>query len=136
MNKKILIASILLVIAVLVFASCNKNKDKNDKTQENNTQLSTEANGEYYVTNTNGDHIPVTTGVDGAIELIDDLITKTPEAVSKEKEEIEKNKTSANTSAQKTDKNTTTTKKASSGSVVVGNESPIFDEGNAAVINW
>lgn len=136
MNKKIIIVSVLLIAAVLLFASCNKDKDsKTDNKTEKNTEISTEKNGDMYVTNKNGEHIPVTTSADGSIELIDDLITKTAEQVSKEKEEIKKNSSTAADKKTTTKSNKeTTTKKA--GSVSVGDENPIFNEDNAAVIDW
>ncbi len=147
MNKKLLVISVLLIVAVLLFASCNK-KDKEDSTTTNTTtaavsnktvasvnEYSTNENGELFVTNVKGEVIPATTGADGSVELPEDLITKTAEQVSAEKETVNNEKTSA--SAVTTTKNSTSSSNSGSGSaVVIGGQDPLNNEDNMAVIDW
>lgn len=143
MNRKIIVTAILLVIAVLVFASCNKKEKPNDNTtasqqssQTNNFEYSTNDNGEVFITNVKGEEIPVTKSSDGSIELIDDLITKTAEQVSSEKAEIESNKTATSASSAASTASSTSSSSSSSGGIVIGSEDPLENEENAAVIDW
>lgn len=108
MKKKILAASLCLVIVSACFAACGKDKSyEKDDTTATTIEYSTEPDsGELYVTNVSGEHIPVTTNKNGYVELYEDLITKTAEQVSKEAESIK-----AETD-QASDENTTTTTSA------------------------
>ena len=87
MQKKIL----AVAVAVLLFAFGSVACEKKDKIEEDSTyepfEYTTDEAGEKYVTNIYGDLIPVTTSESGAVELIEDLVTKTKEQVEQEKAE-------------------------------------------------
>ena len=87
MQKKIL----AVAVAVLLFAFGAVACEKKDKIEEDSTyepfEYTTDEAGEKYVTNIYGDLIPVTTSESGAVELIEDLVTKTKEQVEQEKAE-------------------------------------------------
>lgn len=136
MNKKIILACVLLVLAVLIFASCGKkDKDgKNTTASSKSPEISTDSEGNRFVTNGEGVKIPVTTSKDGGVELVGDLITKTAEQLSKEQEQIENKKTSASSKTEKAAEKTT--KASSSGGMVIGGGDPASDDENAAVIDW
>lgn len=79
MNKKYIAVFCVLILMVSVFAACKK--DDLEKTGEvggtNRNEISTEENGEQYVTNVDGDKIPVTTDAKGNYDKIEDLVTQT-----------------------------------------------------------
>ena len=79
MNKKYIAVFCVLILMVSVFAACKK--DDLEKTGEvggtNSSEISTEENGEQYVTNVDGDKIPVTTDAKGNYDKIEDLVTQT-----------------------------------------------------------
>ncbi len=132
MKKRVFIISAALVLTAVMLCSCGKD----GKIEENDTttapvEYSTEENGDLYVTNVNGEHIPVTTDKNGMADMYEDLITKTAEQVSKEKEEIEKDKKTENGTQGETSSSQgeTTT---SSGSIVVGDKN---DASKDAVID-
>lgn len=90
MNKK-LIASVLAVLSVsFLFASCGK-KDSFKKEETQNyepIEFTTNTEGDKFILNAYGDLIPVTTGKDGSMELVDDLYTKPKEQADKEVESV------------------------------------------------
>lgn len=91
MNKKIIAIALSVLTLAFVFVSCGKKDSENDKkTEFEEIEFTTDAEGELYITNVHGDLIPVTTGKDGSMELVDDLYTKTKEQADKEKEEAKK----------------------------------------------
>lgn len=138
MNKKIILASVLLILAVLVFASCGKKAKEEIETTapSKSIEISTDADGNRFVTNSSGTVIPVTTDKDGNVELLEDLLTKSAEQVSKEKEEMEKEKTEKNNGTTSKKASTTAAKGNSQQNVVVGSGDPFDNEENAAVIDW
>lgn len=79
MNKKYIAVFCVLILMVSVFAACKK--DDLENTGEvggtNRNEISTEENGEKYVTNVDGDKIPVTTDTKGNYDKIEDLVTQT-----------------------------------------------------------
>lgn len=79
MNKKYIAVFCVLILMVSVFAACKK--DDLEKTDEvggtKSSEISTEENGEQYVTNVDGDKIPVTTDEKGNYDKIEDLVTQT-----------------------------------------------------------
>ena len=79
MKKKIIAAALAMLAVACVITACG-----GDETTYEPVEYTTDANGELYVTNIYGDLIPVTTGVDGSMELLEDLYTKTAEQVSEE----------------------------------------------------
>lgn len=85
MNKKIIAVALLILMISVVFISCGKKRswEKDDTTaapsETTSIEYTTDESGEKFVTNINGELIPVTTGKDGSVEFYDDLITKTSE---------------------------------------------------------
>lgn len=80
MNKKIIAVAILLLAFVVIFAACKKDKSDSGKTDDPSDSAlvpSVDENGEMYVTNMDGDKIPVTTDADGFYDDISTLITAT-----------------------------------------------------------
>lgn len=137
MKKRVFIISASLILAALMLASCGKDGgiEEKDGTTAAPVEFSTEENGDVYVTNVSGDHIPVTTDKSGMMELYEDLVTKTPEQVSKEKEEIDNsNEAETNESPSAGGEAATSGGETatSSGSVIVGDKN---DSSRDAVID-
>lgn len=86
MKIKIIAIALTLVLLAFSFAACGKNKGFT-KT-DGKIEYTTDENGDLFVTNVNGEMIPVTTDENGFGELYEDLITKTSAQVDKEKESI------------------------------------------------
>lgn len=131
MNKKIIAVALLILMISVVFISCGKKRDweKDDTTaapsETTSIEYTTNESGEKFVTNINGELIPVTTGKDGSVEFYDDLITKTSEQAA----ETEPN---GKDEPQKPNEAPT---KGESGTVKIGTGDPV-DESHAAVIDW
>lgn len=131
MNKKIIAVALLILMISVVFISCGKkrNWEKDDTTaapsETTSIEYTTNESGEKFVTNINGELIPVTTGKDGSVEFYDDLITKTSEQAA----ETEPN---GKDEPQKPNEAPT---KGESGTVKIGTGDPV-DESHAAVIDW
>lgn len=131
MNKKIIAVALLILMISVVFISCGKKRswEKDDTTaapsETTSIEYTTNESGEKFVTNINGELIPVTTGKDGSIEFYDDLITKTSEQAA----ETEPN---GKDEPQKPNEAPT---KGESGTVKIGTGDPV-DESHAAVIDW
>lgn len=119
MKKKIIAAALAMLAVACVITACG-----GDETTYEPVEYTTDANGELYVTNIYGDLIPVTTGVDGSMELLEDLYTKTAEQVSEDVERMD----------QESDANSNGG--GSSGGIQIGSESPQLDEDHEAVIVW
>lgn len=131
MNKKIIAVALLILMISVVFISCGKKRDweKDDTTaapsETTSIEYTTNESGEKFVTNINGELIPVTTGKDGSVEFYEDLITKTSEQAA----ETEPN---GKDEPQKPNEAPT---KGESGTVKIGTGDPV-DESHAAVIDW
>lgn len=131
MNKKIIAVALLILMISVVFISCGKKRDweKDDTTaapsETTSIEYTTDESGEKFVTNINGELIPVTTGKDGSVEFYDDLITKTSEQAA----ETEPN------GEDKPQKPNDAPTKGESGTVKIGTGDPA-DESHAAVIDW
>lgn len=131
MNKKIIAVALLILMISVVFISCGKKRswEKDDTTaapsETTSIEYTTNELGEKFVTNINGELIPVTTGKDGSVEFYDDLITKTSEQAA----ETEPN---GKDEPQKPNEAPT---KGESGTVKIGTGDPA-DESHAAVIDW
>ena len=131
MNKKIIAVALLILMISVVFISCGKKRswEKDDTTaapsETTSIEYTTNESGEKFVTNINGELIPVTTGKDGSVEFYDDLITKTSEQAA----ETEPN---GRDEPQKPNDAPT---KSESGTVKIGTGDPA-DESHAAVIDW
>lgn len=131
MNKKIIAVALLILMISVVFISCGKKRswEKDDTTaapsETTSIEYTTNESGEKFVTNINGELIPVTTGKDGSVEFYDDLITKTSEQAA----ETEPN------GEDKPQKPNDAPTKSESGTVKIGTGDPA-DESHAAVIDW
>lgn len=131
MNKKIIAVALLILMISVVFISCGKKRDweKDDTTaapsETTSIEYTTNESGEKFVTNINGELIPVTTGKDGSVEFYDDLITKTSEQAAE---------TEPNGKDEPQKPNDAPTK-SESGTVKIGTGDPV-DESHAAVIDW
>lgn len=131
MNKKIIAVALLILMISVVFISCGKKRswEKDDTTaapsETTSIEYTTDESGEKFVTNINGELIPVTTGKDGSIEFYEDLITKTYEQAA----ETEPN------GEDKPEKPNDAPTKSESGTVKIGTGDPA-DESHAAVIDW
>lgn len=141
MSKKILSVSVCIVLLSLIFVACGK--DKNEPVPDDTTtsiEYTTDTDGNTYVTNINGELIPVTTGKDGSVEFIDDLVTKTKAQADKEKEEMdkdkeeEKNPGDGGNGGNNNEDNTTTTKK--SDGIIIGDDDVGKNDSHDAVIDW
>lgn len=131
MNKKIIAVALLILMISVVFISCGKKRswEKDDTTaapsETTSIEYTTDESGEKFITNINGELIPVTTGKDGSVEFYDDLITKTSEQAA----ETEPN------GEDKPEKPNDAPTKGESGTVKIGTGDPA-DESHAAVIDW
>ena len=131
MNKKIIAVALLILMISVVFISCGKKRswEKDDTTaapsETTSIEYTTDESGEKFVTNINGELIPVTTGKDGSVEFYEDLITKTAEQAA----ETEPN------GEDKPEKPNDAPTKSESGTVKIGTGDPA-DESHAAVIDW
>lgn len=131
MNKKIIAVALLILMISVVFISCEKKRswEKDDTTaapsETTSIEYTTDESGEKFVTNINGELIPVTTGKDGSVEFYEDLITKTSEQAA----ETEPN------GEDKPEKPNDAPTKSESGTVKIGTGDPA-DESHAAVIDW
>lgn len=99
MNKRIIVVSVLLLVLVVVFSACKKDTEyKVDYTVtlENGdvVEVYEDENGENFVTNADGDKIPVTSDADGFYDSIEDLITETTKSADKN-DGSDKNNTSS-----------------------------------------
>ena len=131
MNKKIIAVALLILMISVVFISCGKKRswEKDDTTaapsETTSIEYTTDESGEKFVTNINGELIPVTTGKDGSVEFYEDLITKTSEQAA----ETEPN------GEDKPEKPNDAPTKSESGTGTIGTGDPA-DESHAAVIDW
>lgn len=131
MNKKIIAVALLILMISVVFISCGKKRswEKDDTTaapsETTSIEYTTNESGEKFVTNINGELIPVTTGKDGSVEFYEDLITKTYEQAA----ETEPN------GEDEPEKPNDAPTKSESGTVKIGTGDPV-DESHAAVIDW
>lgn len=132
MKKSIIAVALALVAMATLMTACKKNEDFKEKPNtDNKIEYSTDENGDLFITNVNGEKIPVTTDKDGYAEMYEDLITKTAAQVAKDKEKKE-----AETVAPATEPGTTAKKtEDQTKKVVVGNDD-INNGSHDAVIDW
>lgn len=132
MKKSIIAVALALVAMATLMTACKKNEDFKEKPNtDNKIEYSTDENGDLFITNVNGEKIPVTTDKDGYAEMYEDLITKTAAQVAKDKEKNE-----AETAAPATEPGTTAKKtEDQTKKVVVGNDD-INNGSHDAVIDW
>ena len=134
MKKSIIAVALALVAMATLMTACKKNEDFKEKPNtDNKVEYSTDENGDLFITNVNGEKIPVTTDKDGYAEMYEYLVTKTAAQVAKDKEKAEAETaapapaTEPETTAKKTEEQT---KK-----VVVGNDD-LNSGSHDAVIDW
>ena len=132
MKKSIIAVALALVAMATLMTACKKNEDfKENPNTDNKIEYSTDENGDLFITNVNGEKIPVTTDKDGYAEMYEDLVTKTAAQVEKDKEKKE-----AETAAPATEPETTAKKtEDQTNKVVVGNDD-INNGSHDAVIDW
>ena len=132
MKKSIIAVALALVAMATLMTACKKNEDFKEKPNtDNKIEYSTDENGDLFITNVNGEKIPVTTDKDGYAEMYEDLVTKTAAQVEKDKEKKE-----AETAAPATEPETTAKKtEDQTNKVVVGTDN-INNGSHDAVIDW
>ena len=132
MKKSIIAVALALVAMATLMTACKKNEDFKEKPNtDNKIEYSTDENGDLFITNVNGEKIPVTTDKDGYADMYEDLVTKTAAQVEKDKEKKE-----AETAAPATEPETTAKKTENqTKKVVVGNDD-INNGSHDAVIDW
>lgn len=109
MNKKIIMIAVLLLAVVVVFAACKKDDeyevDHTVKLENGDVvEVYKDEDGEKFITNVDGDEIPVTTDKDGFYDSIEDLITETATKKS-DKTDDDKNTSNSKPSENKHDNN-------------------------------
>lgn len=132
MKKSIIAVALALVAMATLMTACKKNEDFKEKPNtDKKIEYSTDENGDLFITNVNGEKIPVTTDKDGYADMYEDLVTKTAAQVEKDKEKKE-----AETAAPATEPETTAKKtEDQTKKVVVGNDD-INNGSHDAVIDW
>lgn len=132
MKKSIIAVALALVAMATLMTACKKNEDFKEKTNtDNKIEYSTDENGDLFITNVNGEKIPVTTDKDGYADMYEDLVTKTAAQVEKDKEKKEAETAAPATEPETTEKKTEDQTKK----VVVGNDD-INNGSHDAVIDW
>lgn len=132
MKKSIIAVALALVAMATLMTACKKNEDFKEKPNtDNKIEYSTDENGDLFITNVNGEKIPVTTDKDGYADMYEDLVTKTAAQVEKDKEKKEAETAASATEPETTEKKTEDQTKK----VVVGNDD-INNGSHDAVIDW
>lgn len=132
MKKSIIAVALALVAMATLMTACKKNEDFKEKPNtDKKIEYSTDENGDLFITNVNGEKIPVTTDKDGYAEMYEDLVTKTAAQVEKDKEKKEAETAAPATEPETTEKKTEDQTKK----VVVGNDD-INNGSHDAVIDW
>lgn len=132
MKKSIIAVALALVAMATLMTACKKSEDFKEKPNtDNKVEYSTDENGDLFITNVNGEKIPVTTDKDGYAEMYEDLITKTAAQVAKDKEKKE-----AETAAPATEPETTAKKPEGQSNKVAVGKDDINNGSHDAVIDW
>lgn len=136
MQKRIFWVALVLVVFVFVVVACGK-KGGGPNSDEP-FSYTTDTDGTMYVTNVYGDLIPVTTGADGSLEMLEDLYTKTLAQVEEEKKALEAASKNASTTKSESQSEGSASENGtteSKGGIKVGTAEPQGD-GKEAVIVW
>ena len=137
MKKSVIAVALALVAMAALMTACKKDAGFDERPVPDTTvEYSTDENGETYVTNVNGEKIPVTTDKNGYAELYSDLVTKTAEQVSREQESIEAEKTTAAPVTEPVTSPETTKKSEQQTNKVVVGKDDVNDGSHDAVIDW
>ena len=113
MSKKIIAAALLVLAVTVLFAACKKDEYVLSHTVPAETgviNVFEDKDGNEFVTNTDGDLIPVTTDKDGFLDDVEDLI---PATTDPSKKPSKKPVINENSTAPKTSTTTTTTSPSS-----------------------
>ena len=120
MSKKIIAVSLLMLAIVVLFAACKKDDYEVSFTvpMEDGEVITVyqDDDGNEFVTNVDGDKIPVTTDKDGFYDDITSLVTQTTTTTTKADKDntttkADKDNTTTSTTKPADDDTTTTTKK-------------------------
>ena len=144
MSKKIIAVSVLMLAIVVLFAACKKDDYEVSFTvpMEDGEVITVyqDDEGNEFVTNVDGDKIPVTTDKDGFYDDITSLVTQTTTTTTKADKDNSTTTTKANkdnttttttTTTQASNDNSTTTETTTRNEVVIGEGS-----GNQDSISW
>ncbi len=113
MTKKIVLAVVLLLAVTVLFAACKKEEYKVSHTVPVGStvvDVYEDKDGNEYVTNVDGDMIPVTTDAEGFFDSIEDLITETTTKKNKNDKTTTTTTTTTTRQNPSNDGSTTTTK--------------------------
>lgn len=130
MKRSIIAVALALVTMATLMTACKKNEDFKEN-PNSKVEYSTDENGDLFITNVNGEKIPVTTDKDGYAEMYEDLITKTAAQVAKDKE-----KKDAETAAPAAEPETTAKKPDGQSNKVAVGKDDINNGSHDAVIDW
>lgn len=125
MTKKIVLAVVLLLAVTVLFAACKKEEYKVSHTVPVGSTIVDvyeDKDGNEYVTNVDGDMIPVTTDAEGFFDSIEDLFTETTTKKSN------KNDKTTTTTTTTTSTTTTTTNPSNDGSTTTTKQDPANDD--------
>lgn len=133
MNKKIIMAAVLMLAVTVLFAACKKD----DEYQVSHTievgtttvEVFTDKDGTEYVTNVDGDMIPMTSDKDGFYDNVEDLLTETTTQKSNDKT------TTTKPSSTTTTTTTTTTTAPSTPSTPSDNDSTTSTTQQGVIVN-
>ncbi len=133
MNKKIIIAAVLMLAVTVLFAACKKD----DEYQVSHTvtvgtttvDIYEDKDGNEYVTNVDGDMIPYTTSSEGFYDNIEDLFTET--TTDKDRNSTTATSSTNTASSTTTTTTTTTTQSNPNNSTTTTTEPPTIDFGSA-----
>ena len=104
MTKKIIVAALLVLAVTVLFAACKKDEYQVSHTVPVGTssvEVYEDKDGNEYVTNVDGDMIPVTTDADGFYDNIENLFTETTTKKSNKNDKTTTTETiTSNTPAQ------------------------------------
>lgn len=113
MTKKIVLAVVLLLAVTVLFAACKKEEYKVSHTVPVGSivvDVYEDKDGNEYVTNVDGDMIPVTTDAEGFFDSIEDLLTETTTKKNKNDKTTTTTTTTTTQQNPSNDGSTTTTK--------------------------
>ena len=125
MSKKIIAVSVLMLAIVVLFAACKKDDYEVSFTvpMEDGEVITVyqDDEGNEFVTNVDGDKIPVTTDKDGFYDDITSLVTQTTTTTTK----ADKNNTTTSTTKADKDNTTTTTTKPADDDTTTTTQKPV-----------
>ena len=141
MTKKIIVAALLLVAVAVVFSACKKDDYEVSYTVpvEDGEAITVykDNDGNEFVTNVDGDKIPVTTDKDGFYDDITSLVTETTTKKQDNKTTTTKKQDNKTTTTKPSEDNTTTTKPDKDNTTTTtGAPVQIGGEGHQDSVDW